>query len=197
MKGDKGFSLIEMIVAVGLFAIVMVICVGTLFALVNANRKAQGLQSVMNNLNITLDSMARSIRMGKNYHCGREGDLTQTRDCAAGDTLFEFEHYGGLSSFDDQWFYVFDTDGLVCGKNRICKSELGGVNGSYYPLTSPEVTIDSLKFYAIGTARGSADPQNLQPKVVIVVKGTAAANNNRTKTTFHIQVGATQRLIDL
>lgn len=194
LSSEGGFTLIEMIVAVGLFAVVMVICVSTLFALVNANRKAQALQSVMNNLDIALDGMARAIREGSHYHCGSAGDPTATRDCAAGDTLFQFERYGGNPSIStDQWYYVYDSDGSVCGSKRICKSEQGGAIGTFYPLTSPEITIDSVTFYTIGTTR----TDTVQPKVVIVVKGTAAAANAKTRSTFHIQAAATQRLIDL
>ena len=79
LKSDKGFTLVEMIVAVALFAVVMLISVGTLLALVGANRKAQALQSVINNLNITLDGMVRAIRMGGNFHCG-EGTYTSTQN---------------------------------------------------------------------------------------------------------------------
>src|SRR5882672_10508798 len=63
----RGFTLVEMIVAVALFAIVMLVCVGALLALVGANKKVHALQSVMNNLNVTLDGMVRQIRMGSNY----------------------------------------------------------------------------------------------------------------------------------
>ena len=64
LAADSGFTLVEMIVAVALFAVVMLISVAALLALVDANRKAQALQSVMNNLNIALDGMVRSVRMG-------------------------------------------------------------------------------------------------------------------------------------
>ena len=63
-RDERGFSLVEMIVAVTLFAVVMLVSVGALLSLVNATRKARALESVMNNLNVTLDSMVRSLRMG-------------------------------------------------------------------------------------------------------------------------------------
>ena len=56
-----------MIVSVALFAIVMLVCVSTLLALTAANRKVHALQSVMDNLNVTLDGMVRDIRMGSVY----------------------------------------------------------------------------------------------------------------------------------
>src|SRR3989338_5238251 len=80
---SRGFTLVEMIVAIGLFSVVMVVCVGALLSLVNANRKAQALQSVMNNLNIALDGMARSVRMGNTYDgsTGCVGNTGGANDC--------------------------------------------------------------------------------------------------------------------
>ncbi len=184
---SRGFTLVEMIVAIGLFAIVMLVCVAALLSLVNANRKAQALQSVMNNLNIALDGMVRSIRMGSVYHCG--GGVAaplSVADCASGNTVFAFEPYGNTS--DDQpsvYSFAVDSDGI----GRIYKSEDGS---TAIPITSPEVSIDSLTFYVVGTTRGD----NVQPKTVVVVKGTAGASSS-FKTTFHIEATAVQRILDL
>jgi len=197
-SGSRGFSLVEMIVAVGLFAIVMVICVATLFALVNANRKAQALQSVMNNLNVSLDGMARAVRMGSTFNCGASAPFTGTRDCANGSTEFTFEHYGGdTSNFNDQWQYKFVCpvslagDGTCPTGGYIARSEDGGT--TFNAVTAPEISINSMNFYVTGSTRDDTS----QPLVIMVVKGTAASNSSRTSTSFHIQVAATQRLIDL
>jgi hypothetical protein len=40
-----------------------------------------------------------------------------------------------------------------------------------------------------------SDPQ--QPKLLIVIKGTAGGGNVNTSTTFHIQATAVQRVLDL
>ncbi|MDO8522374.1 MAG: type II secretion system protein [bacterium] len=189
-SGKGGFTLVELIVSVGLFAIVMLISVGALLALTGANRKAQALQSVMNNLNIALDGMVRSIRMGSNFHCG-SGVFNGTNnldDCPNGNTVLVFKPFGGNLN---QRGYLFDTGGTYCGQNRICKSADGGAH--YVALTSPEVTIDSMKFYVQGSTPGDTE----QPKVVITVEGTAGAANMKTKTTFSIQATAVQRLLDL
>ena len=64
---NKGFTLIEMMVAVSLFTVVMLVSVGSLLALIDASKRAQGIQSVMNNLNVALDGMVRALRMGQKY----------------------------------------------------------------------------------------------------------------------------------
>lgn len=185
---QRGFTLVEMIVAVALFAVVMLVSVSTLLALINANRKAQALQSVMNNLNIALDGMVRSARMGTAYHCGASGASAplSPADCSAGDNVFAFEPYGNLLT-DQPWVYSYGVD--ANGVGRIYKSEEGQVP---IAITSPEVSIEELSFYVIGTTRGD----NIQPKVVVVVKGTAGLMQSN-KTTFHIQATAVQRVLDL
>ena len=195
---SRGFTLVEMIVSVALFAIVMVVCVGALLSLVNANRKAQALQSVINNLNIALDGIVRNTRMGSSYHgaggdaaCGAS-DYSTPHDCTNGGTIFAFEPYGGDPKVStDNWVYVFDTDGTYCGAHRLCKSVNGGAN--FIAITAPEVSIDDLKFYVVGSTQGDA----VQPKVVIVLKGTAGNVGSIARTTFHIQATAVQRLLDL
>ncbi|MEK7093249.1 MAG: type II secretion system protein, partial [Patescibacteria group bacterium] len=102
-KLSRGFTLIEMIVSVGLFAVVMIICVAALLSLVDANKKAQAIQSVMNNLNVAVDGMVRSIRMGTNYHCGTDLSVTSglpsSRDCAyPGESFFQFEPFHDCSA---------------------------------------------------------------------------------------------------
>src|SRR3954463_4374930 len=90
---SRGFTLVEMIVAVALFSVVMLVCVGALLALVGANRKVHALQSVMNNLNVTLDGMVRSIRMGSTFDgsgaCA--GNSGGPKDCTSGGTQFSYE----------------------------------------------------------------------------------------------------------
>lgn len=193
-QASRGFTLVELIVATALFSIVMLVSVGALLSLVGANHKVQSLQSVMDNLNISLDGMERAIRMGSNFH-GAGGDLNcggsdyqTTHDCVDGGTIFAFEPYGNTSS-DQPWIYSYDAV-----TKRLYKSENGAAP---IAITAPEVSIDSLKFYVVGSDRGcSVTPcDTVQPKVVIVVKGTAGAD--KAKTTFHVQVTAVQRLLDL
>ena len=189
---EKGFTLIEMVVSVALFAIVMMVCVDVLLSLVNANRKAQALQSVMDNLNISLDGMVRAIREGNNFHCGT-GLNTIPQDCPSGDRLFAFEPVGNTAS-NPPWVYTYDIDGTVCGAKRICKSENGQTS---IAITAPEVSIDDMEFFVVGTAHGGSPTDTVQPKVIIIIKGSAGALGSKARTTFHIQATAVQRVLDL
>ncbi len=184
--------MIEMIVSVALFAVVMLIASATLLSLVYANRKAQSLQSVINNLNVSLDGMVRNMREGQNYRCG--GEASSYGDCTTGGTLIYFTPFGYATDDQpkDDWGYVYDTNGSYCGTDRICESEYGG---PWIPITSPEVQIQSLTFYVVGTKPASQGGTQ-QPKVIFILKGQAGTQNN-TVSTFDIQASAVQRVLNL
>lgn len=180
-RSERGFTLVEMIVAVGLFAIVMLIAVTTLLSLIDANRKARTLQSVVNNLNVALDGMVRSLRMGNTYRCGG-GDpvLGGPNSCPNGDTSLSFINNDGVVIE-----YEWDSNA----------KRLQITRGAGLPayLTAPEVQITEMTFYVSGTTPGDT----AQPKVVMLIKGIANAAQTKLQSTFSIQSTAVQRVLDL
>lgn len=191
---SRGFTLIEMLVSIALFAVVMVVCVGALLSLVTANKKAQALESVMNNLNISLDDMVRAVREGSTFECGPDAarndvvvDLVHgNADCPNGDTTFSFAPYGSdTTNAAQRTIYRYDSD-----THSIQRSVAGG---EYTTLTDPEVDVTSMEFYVVGTQSGDAT----QPRVIITIDGTAGGGNAKTETTFHLQANALQRVLDL
>lgn len=177
----KGFTLIELMVAVSIFIIVMTISMGAIIGVFDANRKSRSLKTVLNNLNLAVESMSKEIRFGKNYHCGASGDLTTPQNCqnASGDhTLMSF-----LSSDNLQIIYRLNG-------NIIEKSIDGG--GTYIAITAPEIVIDDLTFYTIGA--GISD--TLQPKVIIKIKSHAGATD-KGRSDFTLQTLVSQRVLDI
>lgn len=77
-KSQKGFTLIEMIVSLGLFIVVALIAVGALLKVMDANKKSLNLKTAINNLNFAMESMSREMRVGSNYHL----DLNDTGSVA-------------------------------------------------------------------------------------------------------------------
>ncbi len=187
-------------VSVTLFVVVMLVAVGALLALVDANRKARALESVMNNLNIAVDGMVRSIRMGNTFNCGASAipNPIAGADCGGGDDLFSFAAFGSNPSVAaERWVYYFAAD--ANGVGRLWRSR---ESEAAVAITAPEVNIDIVnsRFYVVGTARASADsvnPNTTQPKVVFVIKGSAGRAGTRSATTFYIQATAVQRVLDL
>lgn len=66
---NSGFSLVELIVSLGLFAVVSTIAIGSLFMLMDNNRQLRSDQSVISNIGFAFDMMSRDIRTGIDYYC--------------------------------------------------------------------------------------------------------------------------------
>jgi prepilin-type N-terminal cleavage/methylation domain-containing protein len=190
-KKNKGFSLVEMLVAVALFSAVMLMAVGALLALIDANRRAQAINSVMNNLNFAMESISRNIRVGTTYHCEPNAspvpvNIDTTKDCTNGGKLLAFEASNGDSADKtDQVIYRLRDSVLE-------KSENGGAAGTFISIIAPEVSIERFVFYVDGTS--SLD--NMQPRVVIIIQGTAGIDE-KTKTRFNLQTTISQRVLDI
>ncbi len=198
---DKsGYTLIEMMVSVAIFTMVAIVSISTLVSINDANKKAQTMRAIIDNLNFAIENMARNLRVGSSYHC----DFTSTpiqspRDCAAfGSDSIVFESYDGSpSNPNDQVVFRLETEASV-NRGQIVKSSSSGSAGSFLPITpfNPSapvqpLTVNYLKFYVTGTGAGDG----LQPKVVIIVGGTARYNN-QIQSVFNIQTSVSQRKLD-
>lgn len=185
LRQSQGFTLVELLVSVAIFSVVMLVAVGSLLTMVEASRKAQAMKSVINNLNFALESMSRTIRVGTFYHCGVTGSIGTPQDCSQGSSYFAFEKSGGnSSSLSDQIVYRLID-------NRIERSIDGG--GTFIPITAPEVVVEDLRFYVVGS---QATPDTVQPKVVMIVRGSAQITS-RSRTEFNLQTTIAQRLPDI
>lgn len=182
IKNHRGYTLIELIVAVGLFAIIMLIASGAYLVMIGLNRQAQGISTGIDNLAFALETMTRKIRTGTAYDCNSLGD------CTAG-ASFTFLPAGGGAAIT----YARGTQVGPGGQTVGTLTE----NGSTV-LTDPSVNITALSFYASGT-RNSGNPPNdyRQPYVTIIVTGEVYPGPGRPPQSFTVQTGAAMRGTDL
>lgn len=176
----KGFTLIELMTSLSIFAVIMTISMGSILGVFDANRKSEALKTVMDNLNFTIETMSREMRFGKNYHCSSATPLTEPRECVSGNDNF----VSFLSSDGKQTIYKLDQV-----NNSIQKSTDGG--STYINVTAPEVKITKLTFVVVGPASGD----NEQPRIFIQIQGYAGSKPG-AKSNFILQTLVTQRLRD-
>lgn len=178
---NRGFTLIELMVAVSVFSIALVLFLGSILSVFDANQKSKTLRSVMDNLSSTLESMTREIRFATNYHCTNSGVLSTPLDC------------GGLG---DSNLTVRGVDGT-----QVSYSLSGGQimrklgAGALYPLTSPDVTITKLTFRVYGSPPYTSGGDTFQPQVIVVIGGFVGTKAF-TQSTFTIETTISQRVID-
>ncbi len=70
---QSGFTLVEMIVAVSIFVIVAMIVSLVFVSLAKANRKAQDLKVLIDNVNFSMDAMVLDLKFGHDYRCDPVG----------------------------------------------------------------------------------------------------------------------------
>lgn len=187
---SRGFTLIEMMVSVSLFAIVMLVGVGALLSLSAANERAEAINSVMNNLDAAVEDMSRSIRVGTAYHCETSANppppvvLAAPKDCASGGgILLAFVPAGGDPT-NQNALTVYRLNGT-----QLERSLDSGV--TWVALTAPEISINRFSFYVIGSAKGSG----IQPRVLMNIQGSAVVPGGTT--TFTVQSSVVQRLLNI
>ncbi|MEK7662095.1 MAG: hypothetical protein AAB355_01160 [Patescibacteria group bacterium] len=182
---NKGITLIEALISTTLFSAVMLISIGALLMVNDSNRKSGITRTVMDNLNLAMESMARNLRIGYDYHCDGLNPVNPTvpANCPSGNISIAFEGYKGNSGNNaDQIIYRLNN-------GQIERSIDGG--GTYVILTSPELSVDNLLFYVTGALPGDG----AQPRVVIVLSGSAVFKG-AIKTDFKVQTTISQRRID-
>ena len=162
-------------VAISIFIIVMTVSMGAILNVFDANRKSRSLKTVLNNLNLAVESMSKEMRFGKNYHCG-SGTLTVPQNCSGGDTLMSF-----LSSDDIQITYQFNSQSI--------EKRVG--SGDFIAVTAPEIVIDDLTFYTLGAGTGDT----LHPKVLIKIKSHSGVNKGLSN--FVLETLVSQRTLDI
>lgn len=169
---NKGFTLLEMIVAIGVFSIAILISIGAFLNLENAEKKIQADIETQNNLRFALEIMSKEIRTGTSYHCSLNPGV-EPIDCPSGLNSLAFKNTSGQTIIYRQ------------NSNRVEKSSDGGA--FFQPLTASNITVENLKFYVVGALTGD----NIQPRVLIGLK--AIGQIGRAQSEFVLQTAVSQR----
>lgn len=171
---SRGYTLVELIVAVGLFAFIMTLASGAYLVMISVHRQVQAVATGINNLSFALETMTRDIRTSVDYSCGGLGDCP-----------------GGASSFSS-----LNKNGLTATTYSLSGSSLQKtVGATQSTLTDPSIVISSLTFYTVGSQRGSPG-DGRQPYVTIIAAGTVTAGAGKTES-FVIETSATMRGTDI
>lgn len=187
LKSDKGFSLIEMLVAVAVFATSATIASNALVAASDAQQKILSLKIVQDNLSYAFDTIGKEVRTGTSYHCGSNIDdfIDTPRDCVEGGVSFTFRNAARPSQ---KITYRLNNGRL----ERVYEG--GTMAEAVFVLTAPEANATNFKFYVQGS-----NPKSLgdlaQPRVTVILQGTAGAKE-KIKSRINIQTTISQRLLD-
>ncbi|HUY62400.1 MAG TPA: type II secretion system protein [Candidatus Paceibacterota bacterium] len=174
----SGFTLIELMVAVGLFAVVMTIATGAYLIMIGADREAHAVTTGINNLSFALEDMTRTIRTGFDYCLGT------TNTCSGTD--FSFSDATDPPGDYIKYFLNSTTNGIDQYDSR---------TGATTPLTDSSVDITSLLFTSYN-AQTVRQGDYGQARVTIVISGQISYGHGKTQY-FTVESSATMRGSDI
>lgn len=186
MRG--GYTIIELLVSMALFAVVVLMATMAFLGVMSSNRKTLASRTALDNLNFAIENMVRDMKTGYTYHCGNSGTITDPQDCPSPRSYIAFEGQNGNPLIPgDQIVYRL---GGVGGQ----QIEVSNNSGStFFPITAPppELSVTSLGFRVYNALVSDQK----QPRVVIVIRGVAGTG--ATASAFDVQTSVSQRSPDV
>jgi prepilin-type N-terminal cleavage/methylation domain-containing protein len=201
MTTKKGFTLIEMLVTVGLFTIIIAIAVGGFTNAIRTQQQVSSLISAQSNVSLALEQMSREIRTGYLF-CHDPGVSTYSPRCDDSDT---FDPAGNTCTVDpasgpDSPIWTCPTlDFYDAGGNHLNYSWAGGeltesINSSTaQSLTGGAVSVKYLRFRLFGQTEGDQWPPRVTISIGIAPSSTDPAVANDV---FNLETTVSARTID-
>ena len=166
---NYGFTLIELIVALGVFMAVMTITLSAFLNIMDIQKKTEAFRKVNDNLNFAMEAIMREIREGKGYI---------SASCSGAGFCFTSKDGKAIK-------YELNAGGYIERKEA---------TGDWVRMTSDGIKITNLSFSARGEAAyASGDRQ--QPLVVISIGGESG-EKEKLKSKLNLQATVSQRKLD-
>ncbi|GEM_PF-856566 len=178
---QDGFTVTELIVAMGVFIVLVTIAVGVFVNTVRNQRRLTMLMSVNNNAGNVLEQIAREVRTGYRF-CEEEflGGSNPSGPCYFENDFLTFTNYRGALVT-----YEYDE-----ASGSITRLEEGNVDA--VPLTAAEVEVSYLSFLVRQYGDGAEDmcnPWRITITMGVVPRGSAlSAQEVRLQTTVSSRV---------
>lgn len=151
-RASRGFSLVELMVSLGIFSMVATMATGAYLIIIGANRHAQAIATGINSVSYALENMTRNIRTGHDYACEQSS---------------EAETFSFTDTDNTQVTYSTLNGQILMTKESVTSA-----------VTDPSVGVDTLYFNCAGGLPGDG----VQSSVVMTVLGHVTSGPARDTT---------------
>jgi prepilin-type N-terminal cleavage/methylation domain-containing protein len=169
LKNNKGFTMVELLVAIASFVIIISIAVGGFSGALRSQRQSIALLNANYNSSLVLEQMAREIRTGKNF-C-----VSTFSPCSQNQISF-------VNFYDRDVVYRLNNFGIE-------KSIDGGV--SFKKITADDVVINHLVFIVDGGNLSDGK----QPRITILM-GVSSKESGVSGSIINLQTTVSPRSLD-
>ncbi len=166
----SGFTLMEVMVSVSIFAIIITIGIGSLLTIYSTLQKTRADQQTMDSLSYVLDTMTRRVRTGSEYQSDGQSITFIDQDQMSTGTPITVTYSMQTDQNGIKRLYVTETD------------------GGQYDITPENMVIDTFNVNLTGGATGI---DGGQPMVEFQIQGTI--KNGKQITPLAIQTVVSQR----
>ncbi len=206
IKNRHGFTLVEILVVLGLFSSIATLSLGALLNAQTVNARLQETQAILDNMNLSIQTITREIRFGSDFHCTYSLSVppltlpTNRNNCPFGTTagtMLIFKSSEAVNDLDRVAYYI--RSGILY---KVVIPSTGA--STILQMTSDDVRVTSLTFHVDGanTSTGSNDVGNAvdykQPLVTLYITGvTRPAKASTPPSTFDIETAVSARELDI
>lgn len=166
-----GFTVIELIVALGIFSVVILLGVGGFVRALRAQRQVSAFSSTNSNMSLVLEQMAREIRTGANF-------------CANGTICGSPSVLSFINAKGDTVTYCFDGEAV----ERFIGN---GSCGSGQKLTAANVSVQYLTFIISGNQNNDG-----RPPLVTILTGASPKDASAASYTVRFETTVSSRVLD-
>lgn len=180
----EGFTLLEMVIALGIFSLVTVAFVGITLSLLNAQRKAANAQIVQENARFIMELLTKEMRTGTNF--------TASATCAPAGKEIKFTTTDLLTP--NRTYFFLD--------NKIMRlkafASLSFQCENAVELSGEDLFMENIDFFLRGeTLESSPLPNDGQPTVTISMRVSGREPLYGNQTVLSIQTTVVVRIRDI
>jgi len=181
----KGFTLIEVLVAVAIFSMLISVFAGFLVGSIKSQQKALSSQQLIDSVSYNLEYMSRALRMAKKDHTG--GCLTTAGAKYNYETNVNRDRIRFLNYQDKCQEFFLEAGRL---KERKSTDNTAANFGGALPLTSSVLEVTSFK---LGPSDSWGQAQKTQPRVTFSLKIERNGQGGESPVSMNIQTTISQR----
>lgn len=175
---NKGFTLTELLIGMGIFALILGPVTGLLVSGIRLQRQSLAEQQSLDQLSFALEYMSRALRMAKKDTTGNCLSQTGLNYENPGGQISNIKFINPLQNYRCQRFFL---------EAQTLKYDMGA-GESPLALTAAKLQVQSLKFNLIG----QSETDDLQPRVTIFLK----AKPTQSARPIELQTTISQRNLD-
>ncbi len=181
-NNNSGFTLLEMVVAIGLFSIIVTAAIGITISVANAQIKAGNIQDILDNIRFSLELITKELRTGNTY--------VASSICSPGAEISFINSNG-----QPRIYYLYGPTKIIMrATETILVADCDGSTAKSSPFTSEEVIVENLSFQVRGATSG---PDDGQPWILINLRVKSTSPKYELDSSMNLQTVVTQRLRDL